>query len=86
MFVEAFPAYVAAFQYHLQNNAKLAKFVEKHKSNADYGGKSFVESLRAVVDHLERFNTMFQDLLECTDPAHPDYGQTQKALFVVGIS
>lgn len=60
LFVESFPSYVSAFHYHLQNNAKFAKFVEKQKSNLDLGGKTFVDGIRAVVDHLDRFNTMFQ--------------------------
>ncbi len=83
LFVEAFPAYVAAYTYHAQTNAKFAKFIEKQKANVDLVGRGFVESLRMVIDHLDRFNTMYNDILECTDPAHPDYGQTQKAVFVV---
>ena len=86
-FLEACASYVAAFQYHARTNAKFAKFLEKQKTNPDLvgctGNGGFVELLRAVVDHLDRFNIMYQDLLQCTDPAHPDFGPTQKALFVV---
>ena len=83
LFVEAYPSYVAAYKYYTQTNAKFAKFVEKQKANVDLGGKGFVDCLRSVIDHFDRFNNMYQDILAVTDPAHPDYSQTQKAVFVV---
>ncbi len=83
LFVEAFPSYVAAFTFYVRTNTKFAKFVESQKTNVDLAGRGFVECLRAIVDHFDRFNMLYNDLFECTDPSHTDYGQTQKAVFVV---
>lgn len=83
-FVQAFPQYVAGFEWHLRATPKLAKFVEKQKANPDLAGKgSFVDHLRGIVEHFNRCLQMFQHLSFATDPSHPDYAQTQKALMVM---